>query len=124
VDISITITLVVYNISKKISLDKHQKWVGLFLPEHRDRLQEWLFAQEDVPRPILSVDQLEELNHALHHHLMDHRPVTISYYQDKRIEQLQGILHSCDVQTRILVVFNNDYEAVQLKLGDIVSIIS
>ncbi|ARR10789.1 hypothetical protein AR543_p0181 (plasmid) [Paenibacillus bovis] len=116
--------MVVYNISKKISLDKHQKWGGLFLPEHRDRLQEWLFAQEDVPRPVLSADQLEELNHALHRHLMDHRPVTVSFYQDKRIQQLRGILHSCDVQTRVLVVYDSDYEAIHLKLDDVVAITS
>ncbi|WP_052714245.1 YolD-like family protein [Paenibacillus dauci] len=107
----------------KMKRDPNKTWSSSFiLPEHRDRLQEWLFAQEDVPRPILGPDQLEELNQAMHQHLQDHQPITITYYKDKRIQRLRGILHSCDPSTRVLGVYNVDYEPVRIRISDILSI--
>ncbi|ARR10625.1 YolD-like family protein [Paenibacillus bovis] len=100
----------------------NRKWTSLFIPEHRERLQEWILAQDDIPRPILGTDQLDELNYAIHQHLQDHQPVTISYYKNKRIQRLRGILHSCDPHARVLVVYDIDYEPVRIQLADILSI--
>ncbi len=94
----------------------------MFLPEHRDRIQEWILSQDDVPRPILDADQLDELNLAMHQHLQDHQPVTVTHFRNKRIERLRGILHSCDPNERVLVVYDIDYEPVRIRLKDILAI--
>ncbi|WP_411347017.1 YolD-like family protein [Paenibacillus sp. WLX2291] len=63
----------------------NKKWTSMFLSEHRDRLHEWALSQKDVERPILSADQLEELNYVIERYLLDHSSVIISYYKNGKI---------------------------------------
>lgn len=100
----------------------NKKWTAMFLPEHRERLHEWVLSQAEVTRPVLSSDQLEELNYSIEEYLQDHSSVIIYYYRNKQICKLKGILHSCNLITRVLVVYDHDYNPVRISLSNILSI--
>lgn len=100
----------------------NKKWTAMFLPEHKDRIHEWALSQDDIARPMLSSDQLEELNYAIEEYLPDHYPIIISHYRNKQVCELKGILHSSDLINRVLVVYDHDYNPVRVSLSNIVSI--
>ncbi|GGI98311.1 YolD-like family protein [Paenibacillus hunanensis] len=100
----------------------NKKWTAMFLPEHRDRLHEWALSQSDITHPILANDELEELNHSIHLYLQDHSSVNVSFYKDKQIKNINGILHGCDLQNGFLVMYNQDEKVVRISLSNILSI--
>ena len=67
----------------------HKKCGGLFLPEHRERLQEWVLEQSAVPKPIRCADRLEELNRMIHECLQDHSNIIITYCAQNQFQQMK-----------------------------------
>lgn len=102
----------------------HMKWQSsrMMLPEHLERLSEFYSIQNNISRPILDADQQEELNYALHVYLEEHCVVEISYFGHGAIHKIAGILHSCNLISRILVVYAEG-DIFRLQLSDILSII-
>ncbi|MFB5678783.1 YolD-like family protein [Paenibacillus terreus] len=94
----------------------HKKWASLMLPEHKDRLQKWAYAQDDITMPTLDDDQLQELNDRISISLQDARIVEITYYSNKRFVSIRGVIKRCDPLAGYLLLEepNGDLNRIQL----------
>ena len=64
----------------------------MMLPEHVERLQERYERKNDVEKPILSDDQLEDIQRTVQEAIEFQLQVQITYYANKRIHQLTGVI--------------------------------
>ncbi|MFM9280860.1 YolD-like family protein [Paenibacillus jiagnxiensis] len=95
----------------------HKKWVSLMLPEHKDRLQKWAYAQDDVTMPTLDEDQLQEFNHRISVSLQDGRIVEVIYYSNKRFVCIQGVIKRCDPLAGYLLLEEPSGELFRIRLA-------
>src|SRR5699024_10817966 len=77
--------------------------------------------QNKVEKPILSDDQLSELNDTLVFKMF-HDPVTsVSYYEDGYIKNIEGYIHKVDNYERLLYLYEETIVR-KVNLKDIVEI--
>ncbi|MFM0918695.1 YolD-like family protein, partial [Staphylococcus epidermidis] len=57
---------------------------------------QYMIDQNKVSRPVLSDDQLSQLNIHLHEALQQSRPVNIKYYEEGYINFIELIIHRID----------------------------
>lgn len=67
-----------------------KKWVSLMLPEHGKRLQALKEMEDEQEQPLLDEQQLERLDAILKISLQEKRAVRITFYQGKKLHQIQG----------------------------------
>lgn len=73
------------------------KWVFFAtLPEQFETIHLYMMDQNKVDRPVLSDDQLAQLNIHLHEALQKSRPVNIKYYEEGYINFIQLNIHRID----------------------------
>lgn len=59
------------------------KWAPFAtLPEQFETIHQYIIDQNKVDRPVLSDDQLSDLNFRLHQSLQLNQPVVVQYYDD------------------------------------------
>ncbi|SCT18766.1 YolD-like family protein [Staphylococcus caeli] len=74
------------------------KWAPFAtLPEQFEAIQQYLTDQNKIDRPILSDDQLNELNIQLHHALHSNAFVHIEYYQSGWLEHITLKIKNIDM---------------------------
>jgi len=66
------------------------------LPEQFETIYQYMIDQNKVSRPVLSDDQLSQLNIHLHEALQQSRPVNIKYYEEGYINFIELIIHRID----------------------------
>ena len=73
------------------------KWAPFAtLPEQFKTIYQYMIDQNKVSRPVLSDDQLSQLNIHLHEALQQSRPVNIKYYEEGYINFIELIVHRID----------------------------
>ncbi|MBE5673305.1 YolD-like family protein [Staphylococcus sp. SS35] len=73
------------------------KWAPFAtLPEQFETIQQYIIDQNKITRPILSDDQLTELNIRLHEALQYAQPVEIKFYNNGFIDSLRLIIYRID----------------------------
>lgn len=73
------------------------KWAPFAtLPEQFETIQRYIIDQNKITRPILSDDQLTELNIRLHAALQYAKPVEIKFYNNGFIDSLRLIIYRID----------------------------
>ena len=74
------------------------KWAPFAtLPEQFEAVQQHIIDQNKIDRPILSDDQLNELNIQLHHALHANIPVDIEYYKNGWLEYITLEIKNIDI---------------------------
>ena len=100
------------------------KWAPFAtLPEQFEAIQQHIVDQNKIDRPILSDDQLNELNSQLHYALHKNTLIHIEYYQDGWLEHTILKIKNIDMVHMTLkghACHNN--EIVKLSLFDIMQI--
>ncbi|MDW8552020.1 YolD-like family protein [Staphylococcus nepalensis] len=100
------------------------KWAQFAtLPEQFEAIQQHIVDQNKIDRPILSDDQLNELNSQLHYALHKNTLIHIEYYQDGWLEHTILKIKNIDMVHMTLkghACHNN--EIVKLSLFDIMQI--
>ncbi|WP_436861170.1 YolD-like family protein [Staphylococcus caeli] len=100
------------------------KWAPFAtLPEQFEAIQQYLIDQNKIDRPILSDDQLNELNIQLHQALHTNTFVHIEYYNAGWLEQITLKIKNIDMLQMYLEGYpkQND-NIVKLSLLDITKI--
>ncbi|WP_175074325.1 YolD-like family protein [Terribacillus sp. AE2B 122] len=76
------------------------KWTSLMLPEHIQELKQLRQRHYDVNQPILSEDQQEEIQRKVREAYESTAPVTVEYYENKRIHSVSGTIDKVNLTMR------------------------
>lgn len=78
------------------------------IPEQYERLANYAKNQDKIDKPILSDDQLDELNHILNQKLRDNSLCEMLYYNDGYIDRVVGYIDTVNVQEKYIQVSTDD----------------
>lgn len=98
------------------------KWQAFkTMPEQYERIEQYMLDQNKVERPILSDDQLNNLNEKLIDKMFNNPYVELRYFEDGYINEITGYVHKVDVlESELHLSVNN--EIIKFSLLDIVEI--
>ncbi|ASF18714.1 YolD-like family protein [Staphylococcus saprophyticus] len=91
------------------------------MPEQYERLEQYILDQNKIERPILSEDQLNELNDTLVYKMFHDPSIELRYFENGYIKTKVGYIHKVDVHTKTLHMYEDTGMSV-LNLKDIVEI--
>ncbi|MCD8891017.1 YolD-like family protein [Staphylococcus nepalensis] len=98
------------------------KWAAFkTLPEQYEQLEQYIQDQNKIDKPILSDDQLSELNDTLVFKMFHDPVITVSYYEDGYIKNIEGYIHKVDNYERLLYLYEETILR-KVNLKDIVEI--
>lgn len=106
----------------KLTEESNLVWESsrMILPEHKELIRKHYEALNDVVKPILSEDRLEELERAIMEAIEFKSTVEITYYKNKRIIKYQGaIIRPLDLRRLEVEV---SYGLEFLNFDDIINI--
>lgn len=98
------------------------KWTSLMLVEHREALQKLVEAEEDQPRPRLDEQALTRLDYLLQQALQQRSSLTITYYQNRRYQQVAGRVEKIPGEQKKLTVITAEGTRMNLELADIIAL--
>ncbi|QVK21315.1 YolD-like family protein [Mycoplasmatota bacterium] len=85
---------------------------------HGSNVQKMMLERKKLPKPILSVDQLEELNDLLTLAYLDKFEIVIYYYKSGYIFDHEGVIKKIDQYTKEII-----FEGFRVKVLDVIKII-
>ncbi|MGN8648406.1 YolD-like family protein [Gracilibacillus sp. HCP3S3_G5_1] len=98
----------------------NKKWTSLMLPEHVEMLQSFFENEEkQIDKPILSEDQLEEIQRNLNEALEYSLSIKVDYYQNKQIHHVSGKIYMPS-NGKMKMITNDDI--IYIILDDIVNV--
>jgi len=73
------------------------KWQAFkTMPEQYEQLEQYIQDQDKIDKPILSDDQLNELNETLVYKMFHNPDITVSYFEGGYIQKKSGQIHKVD----------------------------
>lgn len=69
------------------------KWTSMMLPEHVKMLRDWAQEDEYEKERQLDEQQLEQLNETILEAMEYNRPLSITYYRQRKYELVIGKIH-------------------------------
>lgn len=84
---------------------KMMKWMPFnALLEQGDHLRELIDVRTQEEKPILSTDQLAELNYDLERAYITQVMVEVTYFKNNHKHKLKGKIHQIDIQNKMIVL--------------------
>ncbi|NLG81341.1 MAG: YolD-like family protein [Bacilli bacterium] len=77
------------------------------LPEHANYIHKVIYEMNKIERPILSEDQLNELNEKLYRYSQNKEFISIAYFHDGYIYDVEGIIVKIDLLKKMVIIENN-----------------
>ncbi|MGS0971836.1 MAG: YolD-like family protein [Candidatus Izemoplasmataceae bacterium] len=94
---------------------KMMKWMPFnALLEQGDHLRELIEMRNQEDKPILSEDQLAELNYDLERAYMSQELVEITYFKKHRKHLIKGHIHQIDIQNKMIMIDNEGLYAEEV----------
>ncbi|MFU0762250.1 YolD-like family protein [Staphylococcus pasteuri] len=100
------------------------KWAPFAtLPEQFETIYQYIIDQNKIERPILSEDQLSELNFRLHQSLQLNQPVIVQYYDAGYFKSIELNIERIDAITFEVEGYqSHSSEKYKLSILDIIAI--
>ncbi|MEK4841800.1 YolD-like family protein [Staphylococcus sp. FSL W8-0271] len=99
-----------------------KKWLPMAtIPEQYERLEQYIQDQNKIEKPLLSEDQIENINDTLASKVIDNTLAKIQYFANGYIKSVQGIIHKVDTLDSVLYIYTDDV-LMPVKLTDIYNI--
>ncbi|CAC6738240.1 TPA: YolD-like family protein [Staphylococcus aureus] len=99
-----------------------KKWLSMAtIPEQYERLEQYIQDQNKIEKPLLSEDQIENINDTLASKMIDNTLAKIQYFANGYIKSVQGIIHKVDTLDSVLYIYTDDV-LMPVKLTDIYNI--
>ncbi|HEH8139542.1 TPA: YolD-like family protein [Staphylococcus aureus] len=99
-----------------------KKWLRMAtIPEQYERLEQYIQGQNKIEKPLLSEDQIENINDTLASKMIDNTLAKIQYFANGYIKSVQGIIHKVDTLDSVLYIYTDDV-LMPVKLTDIYNI--
>ena len=94
---------------------KMMKWMPFnALLEQGDHIRDLLNGRTKKEMPLLSVDQQSELNYKLEVAYLFKNPVTITYFKDGAVYEIEGIISRTDIYNKLIFVDDAYVSALQI----------
>ncbi|EOB9389585.1 YolD-like family protein [Staphylococcus aureus] len=101
------------------------KWVPFAtLPEQFETIQQYIIDQNKITRPVLSDDQLAELNIRLHEALQYAQPVEVKFYNNGFVDSVRLTIYRIDaINYEIDGYVYNQQQRQKISIFDILDIV-
>ncbi|HFQ1462769.1 TPA: YolD-like family protein [Staphylococcus aureus] len=101
------------------------KWAPFAtLPEQFETIQQYIIDQNKITRPVLSDDQLAELNIRLHEALQYAQPVEIKFYNNGFVDSVRLTIYRIDaINYEIDGYVYNQQQRQKISIFDILDIV-
>ncbi|HDF0961057.1 TPA: YolD-like family protein [Staphylococcus aureus] len=101
------------------------KWAPFAtLPEQFETLQQYIIDQNKITRPVLSDDQLAELNIRLHEALQYAQPVEVKFYNNGFVDSVRLTIYRIDaINYEIDGYVYNQQQRQKISIFDILDIV-
>lgn len=104
---------------KKRGMVKWQPFASL--PEQANYINQLVYDMNKVERPILSEDQLNELNEKLFRYFENKEMISLEYYHDGYIYLVEGVIIKIEPIKQLIMIENNGKRA-KFSIASIVNI--
>jgi YolD-like protein len=68
------------------------KWTSIMLPEHIQMLNDWYESENDVKKPIISEDKLEEMERTIQEAIQFKKKVGVFFHSAHRLQLIEGFI--------------------------------
>ncbi|HDJ2900151.1 TPA: YolD-like family protein [Staphylococcus aureus] len=101
------------------------KWAPFAtLPEQFETIQQYIIDQNKITRPVLSDDQLAELNILLHEALQYAQPVEVKFYNNGFVDSVRLTIYRIDaINYEIDGYVYNQQQRQKISIFDILDIV-
>ncbi|HCV6013142.1 TPA: YolD-like family protein [Staphylococcus aureus] len=101
------------------------KWASFAtLPEQFETIQQYIIDQNKITRPVLSDDQLAELNIRLHEALQYAQPVEVKFYNNGFVDSVRLTIYRIDaINYEIDGYVYNQQQRQKISIFDILDIV-
>nr|WP_148251700.1 YolD-like family protein [Staphylococcus aureus] len=101
------------------------KWAPFAtLPEQCETIQQYIIDQNKITRPVLSDDQLAELNIRLHEALQYAQPVEVKFYNNGFVDSVRLTIYRIDaINYEIDGYVYNQQQRQKISIFDILDIV-
>ncbi|GBU70256.1 YolD-like family protein [Staphylococcus aureus] len=101
------------------------KWAPFAtLPEQFETIQQYIIDQNKITRPVLSDDQLAELNIRLHEALQYAQPVEVKFYNNGFVDSVRLTIYCIDaINYEIDGYVYNQQQRQKISIFDILDIV-
>ncbi|HGZ8671277.1 TPA: YolD-like family protein [Staphylococcus aureus] len=101
------------------------KWAPFAtLPEQFETIQQYIIDQNKITRPVLSDDQLAELNIRLHEALQYAQPVEVKFYNNGFVDSVRLTIYRIDaINYEIAGYVYNQQQRQKISIFDILDIV-
>ncbi|HDB4160433.1 TPA: YolD-like family protein [Staphylococcus aureus] len=101
------------------------KWAPFAtLPEQFETIQQYIIDQNKITRPVLSDDQLAELNIRLHEALQYAQPVEVKFYNNGFVDSVRLTIYRIDaINYEIDGYVHNQQQRQKISIFDILDIV-
>ncbi|MBS3417084.1 YolD-like family protein [Staphylococcus aureus] len=101
------------------------KWAPFAtLPEQFETIQQYIIHQNKITRPVLSDDQLAELNIRLHEALQYAQPVEVKFYNNGFVDSVRLTIYRIDaINYEIDGYVYNQQQRQKISIFDILDIV-
>ncbi|HDG2753500.1 TPA: YolD-like family protein [Staphylococcus aureus] len=101
------------------------KWAPFAtLPEQFETIQQYIIDQNKITRPVLSEDQLAELNIRLHEALQYAQPVEVKFYNNGFVDSVRLTIYRIDaINYEIDGYVYNQQQRQKISIFDILDIV-
>ncbi|MCU4266184.1 hypothetical protein TW07_09370 [Staphylococcus aureus] len=101
------------------------KWAPFStLPEQFETIQQYIIDQNKITRPVLSDDQLAELNIRLHEALQYAQPVEVKFYNNGFVDSVRLTIYRIDaINYEIDGYVYNQQQRQKISIFDILDIV-
>ncbi|HCY8887188.1 TPA: YolD-like family protein [Staphylococcus aureus] len=101
------------------------KWAPFAtLPEQFETIQQYIIDQNKITRPVLSDDQLAELNIRLHEALQYAQPVEVKFYNNGIVDSVRLTIYRIDaINYEIDGYVYNQQQRQKISIFDILDIV-
>ncbi|HFE2268418.1 TPA: YolD-like family protein [Staphylococcus aureus] len=101
------------------------KWAPFAtLPEQFETIQQYIIDQNKITRPVLSDDQLAELNIRLHEALQYAQPVEVKFYNNGFVDSVRLTIYRIDaINYEIDGYVYNQQQCQKISIFDILDIV-
>ncbi|HDF8069365.1 TPA: YolD-like family protein [Staphylococcus aureus] len=101
------------------------KWAPFAtLPEQFETIQQYIIDQNKITRPVLSDDQLAELNIRLHEALQYAQPVEVKFYNNGFVDSVRLTIYRIDaINYKIDGYVYNQQQRQKISIFDILDIV-
>ncbi|HDD0884345.1 TPA: YolD-like family protein [Staphylococcus aureus] len=101
------------------------KWAPFAtLPEQFETIQQYIIDQNKITRPVLSDDQLAELNIRLHEALQYAQPVEVKFYNNGFVDSVRITIYRIDaINYEIDGYVYNQQQRQKISIFDILDIV-